>query len=541
MNLSRRNLLRFGALTGAAVAAPSLAGCRTQGTAGPADPGAAAADVLPTFQQYTGVTADVPGEPGRYSDLFYRYPEPVKAISEVPGDGGDVTCLTVASVAPPPLESNPFWQAFNERLGINYVPTLTPSPDYPSKFATMTAGDELPDLFTIVVDQTAALDQLLAAKAADLTDHLAGDAILDYPFLANLPTISWQETIFGGRIRAIPIVRGYMTSLMMYSRKDLLAEQGITEEPGSFEEWYAALEEMNAPSANTWALASIPTDFVRQMLRLPNKWYLDGDRIVTAYAAEGQEEALESMRRIVEAGMVNPDAATASESDQRAWFQNGSASYGWWTMSSYPALAVDPTGEQDAYIGDGVPVPGYESGTGTPFLGEPNVTLTGFNAASAERIETLLSIANYLAAPYGTEEYLFRKYGLEGEHFTMTDGEITQDQDRGGERGIGHNYICDSPWVIAATPETRDAMQRWQDFEKVFTEEFALDPTTGLYSSTASRSLASLNQTMRALELDIVLGRQPVSAWAEGVEKFRADGGTLIEDELTQSYAEANA
>ena len=48
----------------------------------------------------------------------------------------------------------------------------------------------------------------MAAKAVDLSDHLAGDAILDYPNLANIPTDCWDVGRFNGRIYGLPSPRG---------------------------------------------------------------------------------------------------------------------------------------------------------------------------------------------------------------------------------------------------------------------------------------------------------------------------------------------
>ena len=47
------------------------------------------------------------------------------------------------------------------------------------------AGDTLGDLFN-VDGEFSYLPQFLEARAQDLTEYLSGDAILEYPFLANL-------------------------------------------------------------------------------------------------------------------------------------------------------------------------------------------------------------------------------------------------------------------------------------------------------------------------------------------------------------------
>mgnify|MGYP006196916405 CR=1 FL=1 len=41
---------------------------------------------------------------------------------------------------------------------------------------------------------------------------------------------------------------------------------------------------------------------------------------------------------------------------------------------------------------------------------------------NTERIKELLALCNWLAAPLGTSEFMFRKYGIEGTHYTMENG-----------------------------------------------------------------------------------------------------------------------
>ena len=46
--------------------------------------------------------------------------------------------------------------------------------------------------------------EFLKAKCADLTPYLSGDAIKDYPNLANIPTSAWRVPIYGNAIYGIP-------------------------------------------------------------------------------------------------------------------------------------------------------------------------------------------------------------------------------------------------------------------------------------------------------------------------------------------------
>src|SRR5207249_665084 len=81
-------------------------------------------------------------------DAFLKYPQPaVRALSGTPGPGGTVSAFVLTgSPVPPAMGQNRFWQELNRRLGTELRLTITPSADMATKFSTLIAGDDLPDL-----------------------------------------------------------------------------------------------------------------------------------------------------------------------------------------------------------------------------------------------------------------------------------------------------------------------------------------------------------------------------------------------------------
>lgn len=529
--VSRRSVLAGTMGAVALVGTPAvLSGCGS-GSETPTNAGNAK---LPTYMPYQGAKPDMPGERGRASDLYFSYPaDPVTAVSEVPGDGKPITALTLAEVAPPALDRNSFWQEFNKRMGSPYEPALSPAADYAAKFATVTAGDQLPDFFT-VLPGTPSTPQLLQARAVDLSEHLSGDAVKDYPFLANIPTESWRGTVFNGRILALPIARGFSSSWAMYKRSDLLRAKGVTQDPTSFQEFFDLCSELTDPKQNKWALASVPLLYIRQMLGIPNTWKEEGGKFTSSYEVDEQEQALEAARKINEAGLINPDAPAVHDSQQKKWFLNGSAVFGWFTLSAWPTLATDG-GEVEGYEGDGLAVPGFESGHGTPHLGNPNHSIVGIGKKNEGRIKTILAIANWLAAPFGTKEWLFKGSGIEGKHYNFQDGVPKIIKETASERGLGQGYLSSPPGVLFSAD--RPMVTRQQAYERVFTENAVANPAVSLYSATQARSGATLETNIKAIELDIVLGRKPVSAWRDAVKDYLSKGGTEIKNELAEAFA----
>ena len=300
MPVSRRRFLG-GGLAAAAVAVtgtPLLAGCASD------KKGTAAANLavkLPTYTRYGAIKPDLPGT-DVVLDGFLRYPaNPVKAISEVPGDGKPITFLTnIPGAIPPAADKNPFWQAVNQRLGSELQISMASNDEYKDKFATRIAGGDLPDIINIPVD-TVQIPGLVKAKCMDLTEQLSGDAVNKYPFLANIPTEYWKGCVFNGAIYGVPVPRGMSrTSLPLY-RADLLAAKGIKDPaPKNFQEFFDLAKEMTAAKENKWAWTRVPLSTIRQMLAIPNVWKVDGGKFTSTF------ETRPSSRRSRQAARWSP-------------------------------------------------------------------------------------------------------------------------------------------------------------------------------------------------------------------------------------------
>src|SRR5437764_6067914 len=76
---------------------------------------------------------DLPGSDDGFVDPGYvNYPQnPIKAVADKPGSGGDLTIATWTLAAPPPgVDSNPLWQEVNKQLGVNLKLNINSQVDY---------------------------------------------------------------------------------------------------------------------------------------------------------------------------------------------------------------------------------------------------------------------------------------------------------------------------------------------------------------------------------------------------------------------------
>lgn len=543
-SLDRRTFLGAGVVGAATLlTAGSLTSCTT---AGPATGGgvAGAGVTLPTYIRFDGVTPDLPGTDDGIPDTFFAYPaDPVPAGAGVPADGSPIRgSVPINQAVPPGMDRNSYWQALNERIGSELSLTITPGADFPQRFATAVAGDGLGDVFTV---DTAfpQLPQLLESTCQDLTEYLSGDAVADYPFLANLPTDSWRGTVFNGRIYGLPITRGVQSSVLLLSRADLFERRGVDPAPATIDEFVRACEQMTDPRAGTWALTSVPMAMLQQMFELPNTWAVDDAGAFThALELEPYKDALELGRRLVADELVHPDSVDSATADQKMWFGAGSAAIHQDTYSSMGSMYESNAEGLDDYA-VGLMLTPSQSGDPAPlWLGNPNNTISALRRAEPARIRMLLEVLNWLAAPIGTEEHLFRKYGVEGVHHTL-DGSDPRMTPLGRTEACNGTfpveYLIDGPRPNYY-PGRPHVAQDIHDHMTRTVPSGVRNPALGLYSSTQGTTGGRLDGTIADAVNSILLGREPVSSWDDVAADWREQGGDTIRHEYEEGYAELN-
>ncbi|MEV6281432.1 extracellular solute-binding protein [Kribbella sp. NPDC051770] len=512
-----------------------VGGCSNEGRGGTTGQGntGSASGVRPAYLPYTGVKPDLAGAEFNIPNAFTKYPaDPVRAIANPPGDGKPINVLTFTNTPiPPKLEQNRFWQELNKRVGSPVSVSLTPSVDYPQKFATSVAGDQLGDIF--MVGAVPQIPSLLEAKAVDLTPHLSGDKIKKYPFLANLPEVHWNSCIFGNKIYAVPIPRGAISSQALYSRADLLEKQGVAAEVKNVDDFVELCKALTDKRQNRFALATSPTIFVRNMFDIPNNWSEDGKKVVSHLEHPAHEEVFEILRKLWSAGYIHPDAFSGQNQDLKVRFGNGSSPLVVDTFSGWPSYLQTAISDQ-ARIGIIAPPKHDGSGQGKIWLGAPNLATTAISKKAEGRVETLLAYLNFLAAPFGTQEYLFRKFGLPVVHHKVVDGNPVLTDKGFSETQLGLMYQADGPWTIFLPEKQGDSTVEFNAMKEIVPDALA-DPVAGLYSETNVRKGSQLGEDMTTVTEDIIQGRKPVSAWAGAVKKWKSGGG----DKIAEEYAQA--
>jgi putative aldouronate transport system substrate-binding protein len=541
--IDRRSLLKFtGAGAVAAAVGPSLAGC---GDGSSGDVSNVGEDLVPwpTHRPFAGPPPDAPGDPTGVQPLYLNYPARViPSVAEPVGDGSEVTAQVVTFGPPPkPVGDNQFWQAINRALGVSLNVVVVPDAEYAQRMTTlMAASDDLPDIIMFTPLALPNAQAFIQARCADLSGHVGGDAVLDYPNLANIPSYAWQAMgRIGGRIYGVPLERPKPGNSLFVNRT-MLAEAGV---PVAWDTdgFVAAMERLTG--GRRYGIGgSRPmfeglgaTAYHAGSFGAPNTWELRDGAFVSTLTSPQFEEALGMMRRLADAGAYHPDSLTISTTDLKTFWHNGTVAC---VTDGFGAVALQTLVDIDDRFALDLGRP-YGPAP-TPWLGAGNFGHVSFKQASPERIGLLLRICDYLSAPFGTTEFELANYGVEGVHYTKESGaiETTELYQEENNTSLPVKYLGVAPAVLhlPGFPDAARAVYEWQ---RAVLPLGVSDPAAGLRSQTATSAGADLNRIVGDAISGIVFGREPLPAWQDAVAQWRQAGGDRVAEELAQEYAAA--
>lgn len=490
--------------------------------------------VVPKRTPLVLIPPDVPGE-GVLPDGYFKYPTRLaRVIERKPGRSPEPITSMVAwwGPTPPGRGRNAYLDAINTELGVPVVPSVQSGFTFSQKISAILAARDIPDLLSIPnweVQKIPRFSQAVKALFADLTEFLQGDAASAYPMLATLPTEAWQYSAWGGRLSAVPFpVNGPPFPWMLFYRKDLCDRAGV-EAPKSIDELYRFGKALTNPSRGVWAFGVV-THMVQMLFKCPGA--LTGWRKSASGGLEHKYEtpefrdAIEFTARLHREGMVHPDILASNGTDQMQLFKSGRLLCGQEGPGTWRA-----TQSEQARITPGFnmqPVRLFSATGGDPlaWAGEEPVFYTFINKKlSRERVEELLRVLDWCAAPFGSVEHCLNEFGVEGQHFMRgPDGspivtelfrkEYAQQFQVLGGRAPTLVGTSDVPsYVEDAFAYSRHALRYRED-----------DPFRGIkieLPPNYSRVLVPTDDKFN----DIVRGRRPVSDLPQVVREWRRSGG----------------
>ena len=529
----------------AGATAPAASAAASASTGGSPTTAAAAPNAAPN--QDGKLPSPAPGVP----DAYTKFPTPFKSVATIPGKGTKVTALIVAYNPPPPSrDQNKWWQEFEKRVGITYDPIIQPADGYPEKLASLTASGSLPDLTFLYFEQVPDQYKVIQQGAyTDVTSELSGDGLKQYPNLGLFPQYLWKNSAISGKLYGAPRPQLPIGAQMIWN-KDWAQKLG-NPSPKNADEFYDLMVKFtkNDPDGNgkpdTWAIHTIQQfafglSFFRSMFRVPNEWRKNADGTLTSYLETDEfKQAVTYMKRLYDGGVFHPDTPTGNRTQRKDYItglrvgmiQDLVTNFAGPNPNGYRDTARKLNNNPNINITALVP-PGFDGGKSTIDL---TSGFTGYAAIPAKvgkdsgRTKELLRVIDYFASPFGSEEWAFLNYGLEGVHHTVQpDGSrVLTDL---GRAEIGDlNNLC-NPMTAYWYPVPGDA----QDAQSAVRDMVALgqdNPVINLYSPTNSAKAGELNQLRIDRVAAMTQGRDPLTAIDTFVKDWRSRGGDQIRKE----------
>ena len=541
-NIDRRRFLELTGLGTLAVTAGGLlAACGDAKTT--SGPGTTGQDqlrkLLPAYVASDSVKPDIPsaeGANGFFSTpAFLSYPaSPVTTATGVPGQGGSYSTITPLWGAIPSASGNAYYAAVEKALGAKLKLQPADGTNYDKVLPTLFAGSKLPDWIQIPSWNMTNLGFADAvAKFADLGPYLSGDAVKAYPNLAAIPTSAWQCCIWNGKLYGLPVYYGGATiSGTLFYRKDIFDKEGIKADDVKTPDDLAALgKQLTNANAGRWAFDDL-FDYLSQIFKFPaepNRWQIDASgKIIHRYETPGIIEALNWFQQQAKAGHVHPDALTdkIQEGKQRFWSGKsvitGDGPGAWKGDDAKSGMAANPTYNRQAFK--------LISADGKPQIEmNPSAGMYSFlnGKLSADQVKECLSIANYLAAPYGSAEWLTVNFGVPGTDYTMTDGNPVLTERGSKEVATTYQFLITplTPITVLGgqTQVAKDSAAWEADMVK-----YAVKPAFYGMNVTEPQEYANINQPMIDVIKDVRYGRKPVSAYREALKTWQSSGGNAL-------------
>lgn len=538
--LSRRSAILGSGAAGVSLALPTIG--LAQGTPAPvASPGS-------DLGYYPSPIEGVP-------DAWYRYPaSPEASVASTPGAGGTVRIVQISDKHITDRAGNAWWQELESRLGTTLEITLVPGAAYGERMATMIAGGDFPDLLSLYeLFYPQFTEFMLQGAFTDVMPHLSGDALATYPNLAKFPGYAYQSATLNGAMYGVPSPVSLQGNFMYY-REDWLANTGGAI-PTNADEFMAMLDAFTNGdpnkdgSADTYGTSFEMLDpssqrFVHGMFRVgaeADGWVVQDDGTwLHAIETEEFKLALQYSQDLWSAKVAHPDSMTQTSNEIREQLMAGKVGSGPNHYSNLPLIRTEAAKiAADASFGYIIP-PGHDGGAGVTYNpgGYFGMWAIPSTAGKEEaRLQELLRITDYFAAPFGSEEYTFLQYGKEGVHHTRNESGAPVLTETGEQEivglGLGGLNMLYNP-DQAAAKAVQDMM-----YEHVKLGVFS--PTLGLYSQTAAEKAGELNQFYFDNKIAICTGQKSVDDLQAWIDDWKQRGGDQIRREYEEAWQAAQS
>jgi putative aldouronate transport system substrate-binding protein len=347
-----------------------------------------------------------------------------------------------------------------------------------------------------------------------------------------MPTGAWQCAAWEDRIYGIPFQSGgFNLGGQYFFRGDVFDDKGIkADEITSMDALFSLGKELTDAKGGVWAFDDLwgPVGPLA-MYDIPSKFAVVDGKLKSVYELPQFAEALDWCHKAAKAGLIHPDALAGNSNDYKKRFYAGKAlitadgSGSWNLADAQNGQAANPKFRRDSFkpfSADGTSAPKVYVQPTSRMFSYLNINL------KPAQIEECLRIADFVAAPYGSREWLLINYGVEGVHWTKTaQGPTFTKTGIADVQPTTIPFLAAGPSVNAnlGAPDITRAVCAWQA-EAV---KYAAKSPFWNMNITVPKRLATADaaQAVEDTIKDVVHGIKPVSSFQDALSTWKGSGG----------------
>jgi putative aldouronate transport system substrate-binding protein len=271
------------------------------------------------------------------------------------------------------------------------------------------------------------------------------------------------------------------------------------------------------------------------MFGAPNGWRLDGGKLVNAYETEQYKAAVGYVRDLWATAVIYPDSFTFPRGSPQIHqaLSSGKAVMGPLTTAYYAQLQKFGAPQNQSFRTYKL----FAADGGKPvfYLGTGSIGLTAMKKAGPDRVQEMLNIWNWVAAPFGSQEDRLLQYGVEGVDFTVDDkgNPVPTDRGQADSAYVPWRFLASRPYALY-DPTVPNYTLTSQLDEKDVAPYGIPNATDGLYSPTAASAGVTLAQKVDDGVSEIIRGLRALSDFDQLVKEWVSAGGEKMRAEYQQ-------
>lgn len=443
---------------------------------------------------------------------------------------------------PPKVKDNPYFDNYQKLTNTEINTIYVPNANYTDKLNLAIAGGDLTDVMMVpgpFIKTTTFVNAARGGMFWDLTEELK-----KYPkIMETMPQIAMTNTSVDGKTYGIPIPRATARVGLLY-RKDWFDKLGL-KAPNTMEEFYAAAKEIKAKMPDV-----IPFSYCDQIAEAPwngvdfltvsqggyNIWGLKDGKLEPYYETAEYMNVMKLFKTMYSEGLLNKDFAIVQGAQKKNAISTGKA-------AMYITAYDDLTGIKDSLLKID---PNADLDLQPVFNGKTNAT-TGHNGlyvlpkSVVKTEEKRDAILGYFNRTLEIDVIISRGFGIEGKSFDIIDGTPKVRADMQAEftasnKATGNLYI--SP-IVTRWPNDKPESTKIKNAIEKYANTAISNPVDPFVSATVVEKGGDLDKIIYDARVKYIMGELDDKGYTAAIASWKAQGGTKIIAEFTESYNKA--